>query len=107
MLVSESPKPNVHPVPVLLDSQVTTVDTERVRVIAVDNVRVAIPLNELDRECFSSDWDSSYGNYWNTENDVDVHTTVSTSYLKRPNEDSEYEDSDYEDSDYERGKMGN
>lgn len=108
MLVNESPETNVHPVPVLLDTQVTTMETERVRLLSEDGVRVSKPLHELDGVCSNTDWDSSWGKFWNTEDYVDVHTTITTSYLKRPNEECNYdEDSDYEDSDYEHVKKGN
>ena len=99
MLVKISAETNVHPVLVRMDPQDTTVETERVRLMAEDNVTVAKLVNELDEECSDLECDSSYCKSWNTENHVDVHTTISTPYLKRPNEDSNYQDSDYEDSD--------
>ena len=102
MLVSESPETRVHPVPVLAGPQVTTVETERVRLMP-DGVKACV----LGGDGSGSDSDGPCYTCWDVDSYVDIHTTISTSYLRRPNEDSDYEDCEDKDGDHEYVTMGN
>ena len=111
MLVSESSETRARPVPVLAGPQVTTVETERVRLMP-DGVKACVLGGESsdsdsDGPCSDSDSDGPCYTCWDVDSYVDVHTTTSTSYLRRPDEESDYEDCDDKVNDLECVTLSN